>query len=474
MKRIIKYLLLTLAVYLVYMVCTALLPYVRQKAVPESFASSVSASSFYGDGICIDRVALVEEPQESLGARIKLLDEAQHTIDLSYYAMHMGPSTDLFLGSILYAAERGVQVRILVDGMSGGLTSANRDYAAALGAHPNISLRLYNPPNFLKPWTINGRLHDKYIIIDNKLLLLGGRNIGDKYFNPEGFDRDLSIDRDVLVYNTQWQSQDRGSVLFDVRSYMYSIWDGEDVVQPFAQDTDAGAAKREELLALIETARSSYPDFFQKPADYEAGTFPAHKITFLHNDTEIGPKAPKVGYALGQLLLGAEQSICLQSPYVVLDDSLESLLQELGHKQIDYQILTNSLASSPNLPAYSAYLGDRKAILKTGARLWEYQSSNAIHAKTYLVDDRISAVGSYNLDPRSAYIDTELMLVIDSEAFTLHLKEVQAQYLKQSLEVGSDGEYRAGQSIAAQPVSTIKRIAIQALSFPIRLVKCLV
>ena len=143
MKRIVKYLLLTIAVYLVYVLCTAVLPYVRQQAVPEAFASSVSASNFYGDGICIDRVALVEEPQESLGARIKLLDEAQHTIDLSYYAMHMGPSTDLFLGSILHAADRGVQIRILVDGMSGGLTSANRDYAAALGAHPNISLRLY-------------------------------------------------------------------------------------------------------------------------------------------------------------------------------------------------------------------------------------------------------------------------------------------------------------------------------------------
>ena len=474
-KRILKYGFAAVFLYLIYVVCTGVLPYLHQKTVSGSFADSAASTDYYGSTPCADRVALVEEPLESLGARIHLLDEARETIDLSYYAMHMGPSTDLFLGAILRAADRGVQVRILVDGMSGGLTWANRDYAAALGAHPNIQLKLYNPPNPLKPWTYNGRLHDKYLIIDNRLLLLGGRNIGDKYFNPEGFEKNLSIDRDVLVYNTQWQTGSRESVLFDVRAYLDTLWNSRDVRAPFQRDTPRGAVKRAALRNLLDTARAEYPALFDHSGDdYTAQTFPANRITFLHNGTQIGPKEPRVGYVLGQLLRGARQSVFLQSPYVVLDSALETLLTELGQMGIEYQILTKSLASSPNLPAFAAYLGDREKILSTGAQVWEYQSRHAIHAKTYVIDGRMTVIGSYNLDPRSAYIDTELMLAIDSRDFAAHLRQVQAGYQAQSLELGADGAYLPGQGPAEVPVSLLKRGAVRALSLPIRLFKYLV
>ena len=177
---------------------------------------------------------------------------------------------------------------------------------------------------------------------------------------------------------------------------------------------------------------------------------------------------------MGQLLRGARQSVFLQSPYVVLDSALETLLTELGQMGIEYQILTNSLASSPNLPAFAAYLGDREKILSTGAQVWEYQSRHAIHAKTYVIDGRMTVIGSYNLDPRSAYIDTELMLAIDSRDFAAHLRQVQAGYQAQSLELGADGAYLPGQGPAEVPVSRLKRDAVRALSLPVRLFKYLV
>lgn len=469
-----KYIWRAIVLYLVYVLCTGVFPFLRPRSVSDTFAASVSTSGFFGDRPCTDRVALVESPSESFETRIHILDEAKKRIDVSYYAIHMGESTDLFLGALLDAADRGVHVRIFVDGQFGGLTSFHRSYATALGAHPNIELKLYNPPNVLKPWTWNGRLHDKYIIIDDRLLLMGGRNVGDKYFATEGYDRPLSYDRDVLIYNTAWADGAADSVLFDVRSYMDGLWNGQDVSQPFSGDTKSGAEKRQALRTKYDRFRSHHPDLFDHGRDdYEAWTYPANRVTFFHNDTQIGPKEPTTGYVLGKLLLEANESVVLQSPYVILDDALEELLNELGEKQIDAAILTNSIASSPNPVACTAYFGDRKTILNTGIHLWEYQGAHAIHAKTYLIDDRMAIVGSYNLDPRSAYIDTEMMLAIDSVEFTRHLKQVQAEYRQQSLEASLDGAYSPGSPPEARPVPFFKRIMIFVLFLPVRLFKYL-
>lgn len=452
--------------YLIYVIVTGIFPYLRSKPVSQAFASSISLADFYGDAPCVDRVAVVESPTESFDTRIHILDEAERSIDVSYYAIHMGESTDLFLGALLEAADRGVHVRILVDGQFGGLTGFHRVYAAAVGAHPNIELKLYNPPNVLKPWTWNGRLHDKYIIIDDRLLLMGGRNIGDKYFAPEGYDKQLSLDRDVLIYNSAWADGGMDSVLFDVRDYMNGLWESKNVRRSFSEDTRRSTEKRQALRMKYEQFRTENPSLFDHTGDdYQAWTFCTNRVAFFHNDTQIGPKEPKTGYVLEQLLLSAHESAIMQSPYIILDDMLEDMLDQLGKKRIDARILTNSIASSPNPAACTAYFGDRKAILQTGVRLWEYQGTNSIHAKTYLIDDRMAVVGSYNLDPRSAYIDTELMLAIDSVEFTQHLKHVQNKYLQQSLEVSSDGTYRSGQTQEVRSMPLMKRGMVYIL-FP--------
>ena len=210
--------------YLIYALALGVIPNLREKRVPQSYKETVNPSSFYSETQSCDRVALVEMPQDGFKTRLKIIDEAEERLDISYYAMHMGETTDIFLGSILDAAERGVKVRILVDGQFGGLTKFNKLYSDAIGSHENIELRVYNTPNILKPWTWNGCLHDKYIIADDSVLLLGGRNIGDKYFAPESFSGELSFDRDVLIYNAQRSSS---SALFSVRDYMDSIWNDD-------------------------------------------------------------------------------------------------------------------------------------------------------------------------------------------------------------------------------------------------------
>lgn len=458
--------------YLLAVIVTGIVPFCLQRSVSNDFADSVCVSDFYGSSPCNDRVALVESPQEGFDTRIHILDEAQERIDVSYYAMHIGQTTDLFLGALLDAADRGVQVRILVDGQFGGLTASHRDYAAAIGSHPNITLKLYNPPNLLKPWTWNGRLHDKYILIDDRLLLLGGRNIGDKYFDPEDCDLTLSYDRDVLVCNTSFEAGSTGSVLNDVRAYMDALWNGKDVVMPFSRETQKGIQKRQALQDSFQTFRQENPALFDHTQDdYEAWTYEANQVTFFHNPTNIGGKRPNAGYVLGQLLREANQSVTLQSPYVILDTHTKSLLEDLGAKGIDASILTNSVAVSPNPLACTAYSEDRKEILRTGMALLEYQGPDTIHAKSYLIDNRLSVVGSFNLDPRSNFIDTELLLAIDSEAFAQRLSQAQSGYRENALRVGPDGGYVPGQAMQEMPLSFPKKLMVCALTPLIWLIK---
>ena len=198
------------------------------------------------------------------------------------------------------------------------MTYTNRTYATAIGAHPNIELKLYNPPKVLKPWSWNGRLHDKYIIIDDRLLLMGGRNIGDKYFATEGYDKPLSYDRDVLIYNTEQTGAN--SVLSDIRDYMDSLWNSKDVCRLLSEDTKRGVEKRQGLRTKYDQFRDDNLSLFDHTGDgYEAWTYSANCITLFHNDTQIGQKEPKTGYVLGRLLLEADESVILQSPYIILD-----------------------------------------------------------------------------------------------------------------------------------------------------------
>lgn len=460
MGKVRKWLLRAAAVYLIYILCTGVLPFLRSKAVPAEFAGSISVDSFYGDSPCCDRVALVESPAEGFDTRLHILDEAEERIDVSYYAIEMGTCADLFLGGLLDAADRGVQVRLLVDGQFGGLTRAHPAYAAALGAHPNIELKLYNPPRPLRPWTWNGRLHDKYILVDDRLLLLGGRNIGDKYFDTGGYSGQLSYDRDILVY----REGGADSVLFQVRAYMDGIWEGEEVCQPFSKDTRRGLRQRNTLEQQYRQFQAENPALFDHSGDdYPAWTCAANRVAFIHNDADPGPKPPKAGYTLAQLLLSARQSVVLQSPYVVPDRQLGSLLAALGQRDIDAAILTNAPAIAPNWLACAAYLADREQLLETGFQLWEYGGPHSIHAKSYCIDSRLSLIGSYNLDPRSAYLDTELLLAVDSLEFAQCLEQAQAQYFAQASQA---------QGPAALPFH--RRILFALLALPARLFKPLI
>lgn len=465
--------------YLVYVLAAGVLPYLCQPEVDAGEKQRLDVERFYvqeGDGPCADRVALVETPQEAFDTRIRMIAEARERLDIVYHCVKDGETSEQFFSQVINAADRGVKVRLLLDGKVGGMGGERQGIALALASHPNIEYRVYNPIHVLKPWEWNALLHDKFILVDNRLMLLGGRNIGDEYFNPEGYTGSVTYDRDVLVYHTD---PDAPGVLDEARAYLEEdLWNVPEARPAFgalsAKQGEQAQAAAQELRRCDRALRRSRPALFSGQVDYTADTLPAGKVSLIHNPTHAGPKQPWVGWQLAQMALRAQDEILLQSPYTTGSGALLRTFREVGKGDADFTLVTNSMASSPNLPAFSCYLFERKHLAETGVRIYEYQSTDSIHGKSYLFDGRLCAVGSLNLDDRSLYIDTESMLVIDSPAFYQELSGAINGYRAQALLVGPDNRYVPDEAVAQAPVPALKRGLMHVASWIFRVFQFLV
>ncbi len=459
LKKIKNIAFVLIGLYLLFAVGFGVIPYAIPKEVSEEMAPQFDINRFYGaDEQSVDRVTLAESPQSGFDSRIRLIREAQTSIDLVCHCVKDGITSEQIFAELLNAADRGVQIRVVLDGKVGGLSGERKGIAYALSAHPNVQYRVYNPFCFYKPWEWNALLHDKFVIADDRVMILGGRNIGDEYFVPDGYEGKITNDRDVVVYNTASGGDQSGdSVLSDAKTYFNEIWDCEAVKEPYPTLSDSQAKKAEETAANLQQVRedlmAARPDLYsEEPYDYANSTVPAKQITLIHNPLNAGPKEPWVGVQLANLGLSAKESVLMQSPYCTANKRLLSVMKSMAATLPEVVLQTNSVASSPNYPAFSNYIQNRKKFISTGITIRELQSEDSIHGKSFLMDGRLSAVGSFNLDDRSMYIDTEAMLVIDSPEFYEQLKAAVDQYGSQSLTVSSDNNYEQSDSVTPMDV----------------------
>lgn len=214
-----------LPLYLLYFVLGATLPFLSPPTVSDSFRAAWDPAVFEQVG-STDRAALVTDNQDALDVRLRMIGEAEERIILSSFDIRDCDSGRDIFAALLLAADRGVQIQILWDGVSGLLRGGSPIFRA-LGRLPNVEIRFYNAPNLLLPWTVNGRMHDKYLLIDDRLLLLGGRNTFDLFLGDYVPDALKSHDQDVLVYNTAAGTEQSGAhtVLTQVEAYFQSVWE---------------------------------------------------------------------------------------------------------------------------------------------------------------------------------------------------------------------------------------------------------
>ncbi|WP_096187889.1 phospholipase D-like domain-containing protein [Evansella halocellulosilytica] len=422
----------------------------------------------YEERSSTDRVVLIEDRMDAAIARINLIENAETSLDIAYYTTHSGKASDVFFASIIDAADRGVQVRVLLDGLFHNLRGENRDIISAFAFHPNVELKLYEPLDVLRPWSWNNRLHDKMMIVDHDLAIIGGRNIGDSYFASEGYDG-AKNDRDVIIVNANEKKKD--TVIHDMHQYFQHVWSHNYSKRPKMLETNRqlnrGEKATSELRTFLEQYQMNNNELFQQDINWLDESIPTNRVSFIHNPIERLNKEPIVWGEVVNLIESAEKSIVLQSPYIIPTPKMMQYMNKENVSAEDIVMITNSLAASPNVIAQSGYTIHREDIANSNVKLYEFQGpAESLHTKTFIFDDRISVIGTFNFDSRSTFLNTESVVVIDSEEFAAKVNsEIDEVLERGSLLVDGDGSYYQNPYVIEAEVSRIKEWITSGLSF---------
>jgi len=379
---------------------------------------------------------------DAILARIVLADAAQRSLDVQYYIWHDDLTGRIFANALLRAADRGVRVRVLLDDVG---AQANDENLLSIDSHPNIEIRLFNPVasrsfrglGMLSDFSrVNRRMHNKAFVADNQAAILGGRNIGDEYF--EASSEVAFGDLDVLTV---------GPVVGEVSHAFDQFWNAPSSY-PIAAllgrsvGSESLIALRAELAVYIEANRDSpYVTHAGSRLAEEATSgrynFFWGKATLLYDDPAKISRAPDAteGHLLPQFSgigLQTRQELLIVSPYFIPGEAGVAWLRGLVARGVRVTVLTNSLAATDVGAVHSGYQRYRDALLEGGVVLYElkpgavqpaktekkakgYGSSRAsLHAKSFVFDRRAVFIGSLNLDPRSVRLNTEIGVVCES------------------------------------------------------------
>lgn len=401
------------------------------KNVSDSFKKRFASKTFTSEFTGPERAAYIADNMDALLYRLRMIEEAEHEIILSTFDFNCDESGKDIMAALLHAADRGVHVRVIVDGFSGLLDMSGNPYFQALASHDNIELKRYNPINFLKPWTMQARLHDKYLIIDDCMYLLGGRNtmnlfLGD-YSDAKNLDRELFVyipapadniapAESVNIPPSQTDISSPGQTLAtsleELQEYFEKVWTlSESEFYLCDKPSKKVHEKKLELEEHYQNLTVTYPSMLEF-WDWNALTMETGKITLLTNPIEANNKEPHMWYALSQLMKQGKE-IKIYTPYIICGEEMYADLTEICDTVDSVEIITNDVASGANPWGCTDYLNQQERIRATGVQVYEYLNKDSSHTKAYLIDDRLSIIGSYNLDMRSTYLDTELMLVVD-------------------------------------------------------------
>ena len=382
--------------------------------------------------------SLLSHGREAFIVRLALADLAERSLDMQYYSWDGDITGRIIVDSVMKAADRGVRVRLLVDDP---FRKASDSVKAALDAHPNVEIRLFNPVTNRR-WSaldyifdfgrLNRRMHNKLMVADNAAAIVGGRNIGDIYYgvNTIANYRDL----DVLAV---------GPVVRDLSDVFDRFWNSPSTVPIAAIVNRAyGAADLDAILIRLREAiaAADYPypidqdldELAAQGAELRDNLVWAHGQVIADDPETIAPGIESdhvVAFIRGRVAQLKEE-LLVESPYFVLPAGAQATVKALHERNVRVRVLTNSLASNDMLPAHSGYAKTRRRLLENGMELYELRpdtdafrpgwsllsgrSPAALHTKAMAFDREAVFIGSFNLDPRSAVINTEAGLYIES------------------------------------------------------------
>ena len=438
----------------------------------ESFAFQDTADTYLGQHLG-DVIASKPQGQsgfyplpngvDALAARLLLIERAERSVDVQYYLIKSDLVGNTFIHALVRAADRGVRVRLLLDDI---VTAGYDAGLAALDAHPNFEVRVFNPFNRGKAGRtlgalgsfsrINRRMHNKSVTADNQITIIGGRNMANYYFGAQ--EEKKYADLDVTGI---------GPVVSDVSAMFDMYWNHKSsipilgVVKPL-EDPDAEMLRVRNALDLAyqEIGESKYAKAVEKEYDKFVHTdatifdWASYELVYDSPDKSIkseASEAASITTPLRASLRTAENELLIISPYFVpRKTGIESLVG-LQEKGIDVTIITNSLAANNQFAVHAGYGPSRKPLLRGGVKIYEVRpdadvagsefvatsgATATMHTKAFIVDRKSVFIGSFNFDPRSANLNTELGVIIhDPKLATLFAEAVVAAYPNETYEV---------------------------------------
>lgn len=423
---------------------------------------------------------LLDSVDAAFGSRLAMIDGAQRTLDLQYYAIHADSSTEILLQRLRDAARRGVRVRVLLDDFN---TVGDDAQVLRLAFEPNVEIRLFNPlpgsrssligrvVTSLKDMPrMQKRMHNKLFIADNAIGITGGRNLGDAYFGGDG--KSAFIDLEVLAM---------GRVVRDMSASFDRFWNDElaypvqtliskkeleelrkppvekasDPSKATPSPVPAASMPAPTLTSAILPPESTPPPTGATQAPMDLRTVPltwAPSLVMVDEPGKIGPgddeadAGETVVDGLLNLMLQAKRDVLIVSPYFVPGQATMAQFRQLRSKGIRVRVLTNSLASNDAPAAHAGYARYRKDLVALGIEVYEMRAAQegtgggmgstrgfgsgagggsksgssraSLHSKAVVIDNRLLVVGSMNLDLRSQRKNSEVALVIRSAAMS--------------------------------------------------------
>jgi len=379
---------------------------------------------------------------EALIARASLVDAATHTLDLQYYIFDPDKVGHTLIQRLLEAADRGVRVRILLDDNNQG----NDRPLIVLSSHPNISVRVFNPFRYRARWLrlpqyvtdlarVNRRMHNKVLISDNRLSILGGRNIGENYFDIS--ESDNFRDFDLLMAGPLATD---ASAAFD--EYWNSPWaiPAEDLAQAPVTPEEFDRFRRKHAEWVLEAPgdRSKYASLrneytrqvLERPEDlvWASGRLfwdPPGKMQATTADTT------PVALRLDREMRECDSECLIEEGYFIPGDEGMEQIKELRRRGVSVRVLTSALEATDQPLVYSAYRRYRRELLEAGVELNEYKlharippakkrwfhtrkAPTSLHSKVMVFDHERIWIGSFNYDSRSIRYNTEIAALIES------------------------------------------------------------
>lgn len=400
-------------------------------------------------------VYVLDKGEDALIARAWLADYAKQTIEVQYFIWSDDNIGTLASEALLRAADRGVKVRVIVDDL---LIKAHDQTLLALALHPNIDIKIYNPQhsvgvpfhkrllNIVTDFRgVNQRMHDKTFIVDGAIAITGGRNMATEYFDYNHTynfrDRDvLLLGKDVALiessFNRFWKSP--------LSAKLENLYDGIGIFQKNVQVEDTQVRQIYQSLHDYAQSKTNFSTHLRNMIGNIPKAFNAISKQVIWTDVTVISDLPgknavaglhgggQSTLALVKLVNNAKKQIIIQSPYLVMSDKAIALFESAITRGVKVHINTNSLAATDNIQAFSGYRNQREQLLNMGISIYEYKPNPsikkqliaasvlankrspkfAIHAKTMVIDSETAFIGTFNFDPRSENLNTEIGVVI--------------------------------------------------------------